>query len=149
MTEFNDKDLDYVARRYRPDKYDTRKAIRRFHERTGSTVYRRWWVTAAAAAASIVLVTAAGIGIHSWIRQSAEKPAGTELIYNPDVATTHVFVYDDVPVQSVLAELSAYYHCTLTTAPTDKHLSASFPDDDITFIVALIEQALDIEITIE
>lgn len=149
MTEINEKDLEFVARRYDPAKYDTRKAIRRFHARTGSAVHRRWWMTAAAVAASVVVVTAAGIGIHSWVRYSSGKPASPELIYNPDVATTHEFVYTDVPVEAVLAELSAYYRCTLTTPPTDKRLTATFPDDDVTFIVALIEQALDIEITME
>ena len=68
---------------------------------------------------------------------------------NPDVAVTHEFVYDNVPVEAVLAELSAYYHCTLTTAPTDKKLTATFPDDDIDYIVGLIETALDIQITVE
>ena len=74
MTEFNDKDLEYVARRYRPDKYDTRRAIRRFHAQTDTVVHRRWWVTAAAAAASVVLVFAAGYGIRSWVR-NVQEPA--------------------------------------------------------------------------
>ena len=106
-------------------------------------------MTAAAAAASIVVLFAAGYGIRSWVRQRPE-PAPTERpALNPDVAVTHEFVYDNVPVEAVLAELSAYYHCTLTTAPTDKKLTATFPDDDIDYIVGLIETALDIQITVE
>ena len=149
MTEFNDKDLDYVARRYRPDRYDTRKAIRRFHDQTQTPARRRWWMTAAAAVASVVVLFAAGYGIRSWVRQQSE-PAPTERpALNLDVAVTHEFVYDNVPVEAVLAELSAYYHCTLTTAPTDKRLTATFPDDDIHYIVGLIETALDIQIKVE
>ena len=60
MTEFNDNDLEFVARNYRPDRFDTRKALRRFHAATDSPVHRRWWMTAAAAAASIVVLFAAG-----------------------------------------------------------------------------------------
>ena len=149
MTEFNEKDLDFVARRYRPDKYDTRKAIRRFHTATDAPAHRRWWVTAAAAAASIVVLFAAGYGIRSWIgHEPAPAPVETPAL-NPDVAQTHEFVYNDVPVETVLAELSAYYHCTLTTAPTDKRLTATFTDDDIDTIVGLIERALGIQITVE
>ena len=149
MTEFNENDLDFVARRYRSDKYDTRKAIRRFHATTDAPVHRRWWMTAAAAAASVVVLFAAGYGIRSWIRHEA-APAPTESpALNPEVAQTHEFVYDNVPVEAVLAELSAYYHCTLTTAPTDKKLTATFVDDDIDYIVGLIVTALDIQITVE
>lgn len=149
MTEFNDKDLDYVARRYRPGHYDTRKAIRSFHEKTGTSLPRRLWMTAAAAAASIVLVVAAGYGIHSWVKQSTGPAPVERPVLNPNVAETHTFVYENVPVAAVLTELSAYYHCTLSTAPTDKRLTATFPDDDIDFIVELIEKALDIQITVE
>ena len=51
--EFNENDLEFVARNYRSDKFDTRKALRRFHAETDSPVHRRWWMTAAAAAASV------------------------------------------------------------------------------------------------
>lgn len=150
MTKFNDKDLAYVARRYRSGKYDTQRAIRRFHAQAGTAGRRRWWMTAAAAAASVALVFAAGYGIRTWIRAAQEPaPAGQTVVLNPDVATTHVFVYNDAPLDQVLKELSAYYHCTLKAPATDKHLTGTFPDDDVAFIVSLIEKALDIKITIE
>lgn len=150
MTKFNDKDLDFVARRYDKRHYDTRKAMARFHETNTGTTRRRWWMTAAAAAASIALVFAAGYGIRTWIRAAQEPaPAGQTVVLNPDVATTHVFVYNDAPLDLVLKELSAYYHCTLKAPATDKHLTGTFPDDDVAFIVSLIEKALDIKITIE
>ena len=149
MTEFNDKDLEYVARRYRSDKYDTRRAIRRFHAQTDTAVHRRWWVTAAAAAASIALVFAAGYGIRTGVR-SAQEPAQVEQpALNPNVSQTHVFVYDNAPLDQVLAELSAYYHCTLKATATDKRLTATFPDDDLELIISLIESALNIQITVK
>ena len=149
MTAFNDKDLEYVARRYRPDKYDTRRAIRRFHAQTDTAVHRRWWMTAAAAAASIVLVFAAGYGIHTWVRNAQEPAPVEQPVLNPNVADTHIFIYDNAPLNQVLAELSAYYHCTLKAPATDKRLTATFPDDDIELIVSAIESALQIPITLE
>ncbi len=148
MTDFNEKDLEFVARRYRAGQYDTRKAIRKFHEKTAVPAYRRWWMTAAAAAASVVLVVAAGYGIHNWVKRSAAPVQVERPALNPYVAETHTFVYEDAPLADVLAELSAYYHCTLSAPDTDKRLTATFPDDDVDFIVGLIEQALDIDITV-
>lgn len=150
MTDFNETDLSFVARRYREGRYDTRKAIARFHETNKvTTTRRRWWATAAAAAASIVLVFAAGYGIRTWVR-NAQKPAPVEqLTLNPNVAKTHMFVYENAPLDQVLAELSAYYGCTLTADPTDKRLTATFPDDDIELIVSTIESALHLKITLE
>ena len=52
-------------------------------------------------------------------------------------------------MEQVLAELSAYYGCTLTTAPTDKRLTGTFPDGDVKRIVSAIESALGIQITME
>ena len=149
MTEFNEKDLSFVALHYDKRHYDTRKAIARFHEMNIGTTHRRWWMTAAAAAASVVLVFAAGYGIRTWVR-SAQAPAPVEQpALNPDVADTHIFIYDNAPLDQVLAELSAYYHCRLEAAPSDKCLTATFPDDDIEQIVSAIEAALDIKITLE
>ena len=149
MTEFNEKDLDYVARRYRKDRYDTRKAIARFHETNKVTTNRRWWMTAAAAAASVALVFAAGYGIHTWVRGAQEPVPVEQPAISSQTADTHIFVYDNTPVEQVLAELSAYYGCTLTTEPTDKRLTATFPDDDIEVIVRTIESALNIKINLE
>ena len=147
--EFDDNDLSFVARLYRKDRYDTQRAIARFHETNSVTTHRRWWMTAAAAAASVVLVFAAGYGIRTWVR-SAQEPAPVEQpALNPNVADTHIFIYDNAPVDQVLAELSAYYGCTLTTDATDKRLTATFPDDDIDLIVSTIESALGIKIKLE
>ena len=148
MTEFNDNDLAFVVRRYRPDKYDTLKAIGRFHEQTATPVHRRWWMTAAAAAASIVLVFAAGYGIHSWIR--SESNPSVQAQPTTQQAPSQFFVFEEAPVDQVLQELSGYYHCTLTAPPTEKRLTATFSSEDgLAVIVPLIEAALDVKITVE
>lgn len=148
MTDFNDNDLAFVVRRYRPDKYDTRKAIGRFHEQTATPVHRRWWMTAAAAAASIALVFAAGYGIHSWIR--SESNPSVQAQPTTQQAPSQFFVFEEAPVDQVLQELSGYYHCTLTAPPTEKRLTATFSSEDgLAVIVPLIEAALDVKITVE
>ena len=151
MAEFNEDDLRYVSSLYDKKRFDTKRAIARFNEETSKeSNHRRWWTTAATVAASAAIAFAAGWGIVSTIKD--RHPAVTKqeiVVLNPDVAVTHKFVYEDAPIADVLKELSEYYHCTLRTKPLDKHLTATFPDDDIEFIVSLIEEALDIEITIE
>lgn len=147
MTEFNDNDLAFVVRRYRPDKYDTRKAIGRFHEQTAMPVHRRWWLTAAAAAASIVLVFATGYGNYSWIRSETNPSAQEQPATQQTLSQS--FVFEDAPIDQVLRELSDYYHCSLTASPTEKRLTATFSSEDsLDVIVPLIESALNVKITV-
>ncbi|HKM11802.1 MAG: hypothetical protein KBB35_03965 [Bacteroidales bacterium] len=153
MTDFNEDDLKFVVSKYKKGRFDTKKAIADFNQKTTTSRLsrRRWWTTAAAVAASVAIVVAASIGVVNTLNK--EKPVVEKseevTIFNPDVAQTHIFVYEDAPIEDVLKELSAYYGCTLTTSPTRKHLTATFPDDDIDFIVSLIESALDISINVE
>lgn len=149
MKEIKDKELEFVARFYDRDRYDSEKAITKFHDAHKESNTHRWWMTAAAAAASVAIAFAAGYTIHSY-RTVNEAPAETEhVILYPNVAQTHVFVYDAAPLQDVLDELSSYYGCKLKTDAKGKLLTATFPDDDIDFIVSLIEEALDISISVE
>ena len=149
MKEINEKELEFVARFYDHDRYDTDKAIERFHNVHRERNPRRWLITAAATAASVAIAFAAGYTIH--ISRIAPEPAAEieNVVLNPDVAQTHVFVYEAAPLNDVLAELSSYYGCKLKTDAKGKVLTATFPDDDIDFIVSLIEKALDVNITIE
>ena len=153
MTDFNEDDLKFVVSKYKKGRFDTKKAIADFNQKTtiSRSSRRRWWTTAAAVAASVAIVIAASIGVVNTINK--EKPVVEKseevIIFNPDVAQTHLFVYEDAPIEDVLKELSLHYGCTLTTAPSQKHLTATFPDDDIDFIVSLIESALDISIKVE
>lgn len=153
MTEFDEEDLRFVASKYGREAFDTEKAIARFQRTTNVvTNRRRWWATAAAAAAFVTVVFAAGTGIVSYIKSRHQAEPQQKLepsALNPDVATTHEFIYDDAPIGDVLAELSAYYHCELSTNAMGKHLTATFPDEDIEFIVSLIEEALGIDIMVK
>lgn len=59
------------------------------------------------------------------------------------------FVYDDTPLEKVLADLSKYYGVSLNCAKTHKKLTAEFPAESLEEILDLIEAALDVEIEIE
>ncbi|MDO5442927.1 MAG: hypothetical protein Q4G10_04595 [Bacteroidia bacterium] len=150
MRNLNERNLDFVVKHYQDGKFDTKKAIDRINSAEKTALRFRWLTTAAAVAASVVIVFAAGYGLTTAIRHSkspAEK-AAAQTVLNPDVATTHEFVYDGAPLDDVLTELSDYFDCTLTVAPTEKCLTATFPDDDIDLIVSIIESVLDVDITV-
>ncbi len=151
MKELDDKQLEFVAGNYKPGSFDTVRAMDRFHkEHPQYGVHRRWWMAVAASVAVVAVGFAAGYAVHSS-RPAQEAPAVmTEpAVLNPDVAQTHVFVYDSAPLADVLSELSAYYGCTLKTDSKGKALTATFPDDDVDFIVSMIEKALDVDIIVE
>lgn len=150
MKEIKNEELEFVAKVYDHDKFDTEKAISRFHAGHSATSPRRWWITAAASVASVAVAFAAGYAIHlSNIASSTPETVTQQLILNPDVATTHTFVYEEANLTDVLCELSSYYGCSLKADSYNHQLTATFPDDDINLIVSIIEKALDIKITVE
>ena len=68
---------------------------------------------------------------------------------NPCAWATGRFVYEAVPLEEVLAELSAHYGVRMEAAPTDRRLTAEFGTDMTAEQVAeLICLALDVEIKI-
>lgn len=157
MTEFNEDDIRYVAGKYSEDLFDPERAITSLQSEKPRYPFRRLIITAAACAASFVVVFAGGYGIANHLkatRQAAEAvvsmPEQTETTrLNPDVSTTHTFIYDDAPLPQVLEELSSYFDCRLSSDCVNKRLSGTFADDDLDFIVSCIETVLDVKITIE
>lgn len=155
MNELNDKKLNFVLKFYREGAFNPKKAIAQFHtsedEPHTNRYGYRWAVTFATAFASIVIVFAAGFSITKAVihhnRQQETVPA--PVVLNPDVATTHTFVYEDTPLPDVINELSDYFGCTISCPPTRKHLTATFPDDDLDLIVSIIESVLNVDITVE
>ena len=153
MKESFEKKLDFVVRHYKEGLFDTRKAIERLHGSfADSRPVRKWWSVLAAAATSVAVAFAAGYGIYSSVSDSSapeQKPAATPAQTPPEAPAAHVFIFKDTPVAEVLKELGDYYGCTLSASPTSKHLTATFPEDDLDTILSVIESALDIDITAE
>lgn len=151
MNEIKEKELEFVVKSYDSGRFNPEKAISKFHASHRGSQLRRWWMTAAATAASVVIAVAAGITIHHFemVTSAKDAPHAETLIFNPNVAATHEFIYEAAPLDEVLSELSAYYGCSLKTDAHGKVLTATFPDGDIDFIVSMIEKALDVDITVE
>lgn len=156
MKESFEKKLDFVVRHYKEGLFDTRKAIERLHGSfADSRPVRKWWSVLAAAAASVAVAFAAGYGIYSAVSDSSAPAAPAPVApaapaqTPPEAPAAHVFIFKDTPVAEVLKELGDYYGCTLSASPTSKHLTATFPEDDLDTILSVIESALDIDITAE
>ena len=144
-----DQDLDFVLKHYEENKFDTGDAISKFHAKTGTThrilIGRRWWAAAAAVFAAAFVLFAGGYGIYSLVQKGQVPVAQTSESHT----APHIFVFDNTPLADVLEELSGYYGRKLTAPASDKCLSATFPEDSLGVIVAAIETALEIDITIE
>lgn len=161
MKESFDKNVDFVTRHYRDGLFDTEKALGSLHARIGAGAgkpvrpSRKLWSTVAAAAASVAVAFAAGYGIYSVASDSSapDAPVAPAAPSAPadtpkEAPSAHVFVFENTPVEVVLKEIGDYYGCTLSTAPTRRHLTATFPDDDLDTIVSVIESVLDIKISV-
>lgn len=164
MKESFDKNVDFVTRHYRDGLFDTEKALGCLHARIGAGAgkpvrpSRKLWSTVAAAAASVAVAFAAGYGIYSVASDSSalDAPAAPVAPAAPsapaeapgEAPSAHVFVFENTPVEDVLKEIGDYYGCTLSTAPTRRRLTATFPDDDLDTIVSVIESVLDIKISV-
>ena len=161
MKESFDKNVDFVTRHYRDGLFDTEKALGSLHARIGVGAgqpvrpSRKLWSTVAAAAASVAVAFAAGYGIYS-VASDSSAPAAPVAPAAPsapaeapgEAPSAHVFVFENTPVEDVLKEIGDYYGCTLSTAPTRRRLTATFPDDDLDTIISVIESVLDIKISV-
>lgn len=143
-----DKNVDFVVKHYKEGAFDAEEAIRRFHDSRPHVISRRWWAAAAAVFAAFVLF-AGGYTVYNITQQESSATDHPVEQMETSTAAGHTFVFDNTPLNEVLKQMSDYYGCTLTTSDPDKRLSASFPDDDLEVIVAAIEEALGVEITIE
>lgn len=59
------------------------------------------------------------------------------------------FVFDDTPLEEVLARLSETFGVRLHSSTTGKHLNAEFQGENLKEIILLIEDALGVSITME
>jgi transmembrane sensor len=62
---------------------------------------------------------------------------------------THEFHFDNTPLPEVLRDLSAYYHIRLLAPPTTQRLTGDFKADNLTEILDMIGQILNVKITID
>lgn len=69
---------------------------------------------------------------------------------SPNITTwaTHQFRFSATPLRQVLSDLSAYYGVDLDCAAEGKRLTATFRADNLSDIVSMIEETLNVTIKI-
>ncbi len=89
-------------------------------------------------------------GMHAELTPGATVPGLSEAeSANPAAWATHVFHYENTPLEEVLRELSDHFGHTLRTDARDRRLTGEFEGEELKEIVSLIESALDINIVID
>ena len=89
-------------------------------------------------------------GMHAVLTPGASEPdlTGAETP-NPTAWATHTFRYEDTPLDEVLRELSEQYGKDLASDRSDRRLTGEFEGSDLKEIIALIEEALNLNIYIK
>ena len=89
-------------------------------------------------------------GMHAELAPGATVPGLSEAeSANPAAWATHVFHYENTPLEEVLRELSDHFGHTLRTDARDRRLTGEFEGEELGEIISLIESALDIHIVID
>lgn len=89
-------------------------------------------------------------GMHAELAPGATVPGLSEAeSANPAAWATHVFRYENTPLEEVLRELSGHFGHSLRTDARDRRLTGEFEGEELDEIVSLIESALDIQIVID
>jgi transmembrane sensor len=89
-------------------------------------------------------------GMHAELTPGATVPGLSEAeSANPAAWATHVFHYENTPLEEVLRELSDHFGHALRTDARDRRLTGEFEGEELEGIVSLIESALDIHIVID
>ena len=88
-------------------------------------------------------------GMHAELAPGVTVPALSEAEHaNPAAWATHFFRYQDTPLSEVLQELSSNFGRTLSTDQPDRRLTGEFEGTDLQEILPLIEDALNLTISI-
>ena len=88
-------------------------------------------------------------GMHAELAPGVTVPALSEAEHaNPAAWATHFFRYENTPLEEVLRELSSNFGRTLSTDQPDRRLTGEFEGTDLQEILPLIEDALNLTISI-
>lgn len=90
-------------------------------------------------------------GMHAELLTGTHRPTITEKhISETTLLNMPTLVFDNTPLQEVLATLGSHFNVILRTENlTDKCLSAEFETEDLNEIISIIEKTLDIKIITE
>ena len=85
-------------------------------------------------------------GMSAFLVKGEKKP---QFIQQSGEQTERNFIFDNTPLDKVLAELSQYYGVRLSCNRRDRRLTARFDHQHLDEIISLIEKVLDVTIKIE
>lgn len=153
MLTVSEEDIRFLAENYQPACFDVSRAIKRYYRGNHfKSRGKKWLLTVISSAACAAVAFAGGYSLALSIQKDrAEKAGAAEQQSLPATADMAAeLTFEDTPIAEVLSKLSEAYGSKLSTAPTDKRLTASFSQDDgLEYVISLIEAALDITITVE
>lgn len=147
MKEIKDKSLEFVLRYYQTNKFDTQEALRKVMPAKTVPLWRKWAVAASLGAvifggAYAAFTTLGDAGSHEVIQLQPQAPQ------EPSASPARHFRFDNTPLPQVFQELGDYYGVTLTTSDMDRRLTADFDSDSLDETIQMIEQVLDINISV-
>ena len=85
-------------------------------------------------------------GMSALLIKGEKKP---QLIKQSEEQAEGNFIFDNTPLDEVLAELSQYYGLRLSCNRSDRRLTARFNHQHLDKIISLIEKVLDVTVKIE
>lgn len=177
MKEFNEDELQFVARHYEEKALDTDRAWKRFRMLTGQNTHRinasthrinasTRRISAStrriAASVSIALIVGASLACGVWYARHWNASPTT-----PEVQTTTanmpfrylqpagdsiILKYDNAPIEDVLSELSAYYGREVVlqdASEKGRRIAGEIEATSLEEVVEILEATLDIEIEIQ
>ena len=91
-----------------------------------------------------------GAGMHASLAAGASSPhiskSGSS---NPAAWANHLFSYNGTPLAAVLQDLSECFGSTLSCDEADRNLTGSFRAESVSEAVSIIEETINVKITIQ
>lgn len=153
----NEDELNFVVKHYKECRIDEETAWKKFKKLSATKRSRNTWKSISVAA-SVLIITSVAIACI-LLRYNPIKPiqqAPNNMVNPLDTIpikqnkdSVKVFKFNKKPIRDVLNELSAYYTKTLTTADSTKVLSGEIEATSLEEVIGIIENTLDIKITVK
>lgn len=154
-----DPELDFVLRYYQEHKFNTQKSLRTLLPARRIPLWRK-----VAVAAALLVLVIGGVFAFTAIRHytQQQQPATEQTQGKPSAPSqtqpataAAAFHFDNTPLPVALDTLGRAYGTTLTATSTDnrpasgKRLTGDFEGETLEEIAAIIEQVLDVKISID
>ncbi|MBQ9357846.1 MAG: DUF4974 domain-containing protein [Prevotella sp.] len=149
----SDRELDFVLSHYRANAFNPDEALRKM-----SPPARRMPLRRLVGVAASLLCIVAIAGVVTWKLASApqspeaERPAvnnASAILPSHNENKPSGFHFNDTPLPQVLEELGQYYNVHLEASDTSRHLTGDFAAGNLNETLLMIEEVLDVKITLD